>query len=307
MKNFNDKVAVITGAASGIGKEIAESCAQKGMKIILADVEKTALDKVESQLRSKGAEVVSIQTDVSKANEVEKLAKKTLDIFNGVHLLVNNAGVVAGTSSWESSLNDWEWVMNVNLMGIVHGLHYFVPIMLEQDTEAHIVNNASATGLVSYNLSAPYQVAKHGVVSLSEHLHYSLQQRNAKIGVSVLCTAWVKTRILNSRRNRPDELKDSSRKTQSGRKHAAPYVKKIRQAIKTGMPPKEVANHVFDAIQNEDFYIITHPSETIPLVQHRMEGILNQKSPSELDIDELLFLDSQHKPAAGPPEEQQNN
>lgn len=287
MKDFHDKVAVITGAASGIGWALSERCAQEGMRIVLADVEEAALAKAEKALRAKGATVLPVLTDVSKIGEVENLAKKTLETFGAVHLLVNNAGVAAGSTVWESTPADWEWVMGVNLLGIIYGLRCFVPLMLNQKTECHIVNNASATGLVGYGLSAPYQIAKHGVVSLSEHLYYSLRERDANVKVSVLCSAWVKTRIMNAGRNRPAELKTSSR-NQSSR--GALQAQKMRQALQEGMPPREVANQVFQAIENEQFYILTHLAETAPLVRQRMEGILNHQNPPQVTLDDFLFL-----------------
>lgn len=290
MKYFIDKVVVITGAASGIGQAIAERCADEGMKIVLADVEKTALVKTEKALKAKGAEVLSVLTDVSKANDVETLAKKTVDKFGQVDLLVNNAGIVAGNTIWESTSSDWEWVMGVNLWGVIYGLRSFVPIMLKQKTESYIVNNASATGLVSYGLSAPYQVTKHAVVALSENLYYSLKQQKANINISVLCSSWVKTRVLNSGRNRPSRLKDMPKNKTVGQENIARYVKKMRQAVQAGMSPSEVADYVFNAIENKQFYIFTHPSETTPLVKKRMENLLHGQNPSEVDIEDFLFL-----------------
>lgn len=290
MKEFRDQVAVITGAASGIGNGIAERCADEGMKVVLADVEKSALSKTEKALKAKGAEVLSVLTDVSKAKDVETLAKKTLDKFGKVDLLVNNAGVVAGSTIWDSTPADWEWVMGVNLWGVIYGLRTFIPIMMKQDTESHIVNTASATGLVSYGLSAPYQVTKHAVVALSENLYYSLKQQKANINVSVLCTAWVKTRVLNSGRNRPSKLKDAPKRKTVGQENIARYVKKMREAIQEGMSPHEVADFVFKAMENKQFYIFTHPSETTPLVKQRMENLLHGQNPSEVDIEDFLFL-----------------
>lgn len=290
MKDFRDKVAVITGAASGIGQGIAERCADEGMKIVLADVEKSALVKTEKILKAKGAEVLSVLTDVSKANDIETLAKKTVDKFGQVDLLVNNAGVVAGNTIWESTSSDWEWVMGVNLWGVIYGLRSFVPIMMKQNTESYIVNNASATGLVSYGLSAPYQVTKHAVVALSENLYYSLKQRDAKINVSVLCSGWVKTKVLTSGRNRPSKLKDISKKKTVGQENISRYTKKMRQAIQEGMSTSEVADSVFNAIQNKQLYILTHPSETTQLIKQRMQNLLHGQNPSDVDIEDFLFL-----------------
>lgn len=290
MEDFTGKVAVVTGAASGIGKGMAERCARLGMKVVLADVDETGLMKVEKRLRAKGAQVLSIVTDVSIPDDMEKLAAETMDAFGAVHLLVNNAGVVGGGTSWESTAADWEWVMGVNLLGVVNSLRSFVPILLRQKEESHVVNNASATGLVSYSLSAPYQASKHGVVSLSEHLHYSLRERAENIGVSVLCSAWVATRILNSGRNRPDDLANSAKENSANRKGMQPYGARVREAVRDAMPVEEVVDCVFGAIESGEFYIVPHPELTEPLVRSRMEGILGSRTLPDADIDELLFL-----------------
>jgi NADP-dependent 3-hydroxy acid dehydrogenase YdfG len=172
MKELKNKLAVITGAAAGIGRGIAQRCAAEGMKVVLAGINLDNLLRVEEVLKSKGAAVLSVQTDISKRDDLEALAEKTLETFGAVHLLVNNAGVGAGYSIWESSWGDWEWVLGVNLWGVIYGLKVFVPIMLAQDTEDHIVNTASIAGLLPYHPSAPYQVSKHAVVALSEQLHF---------------------------------------------------------------------------------------------------------------------------------------
>ncbi len=278
MKDFKDKVAVVTGAASGIGRAIAERCAQEGMKVVLADVEEQALAQTEQELRATGATVLAVRTDVAKSAEVEALAQKTLQAFGAVHLLFNNAGVGAGTTIWESSLADWQWVLGVNLWGVIHGLRVFVPIMLAQDTECHIVNTASVAGLLPYHLAATYQVTKHAVVALSEHLYYSLEQRKAKVKVSVLCPGWVNTRIMESERNRPPELQDPLTSGPISPEVIA-VVQSMRQDAHAGMSPRQVADYVFKAIQAEQFYILTHP-ELNPLVQKRMEDILQQRNPT---------------------------
>ena len=161
MKNFKDKVAVVTGAASGIGKAIAQRCVQEGMKVVLADIEEKPLAQTGDDLKKAGATVLSVLTDVSKINDVEQLARKTLGDFGEVHLLFNNAGVTAGTSIWESTLADWEWVIGVNLWGVIHGIRTFVPIMLKQDNECHIVNTSSVAGLISSPGDGIYKVTKH--------------------------------------------------------------------------------------------------------------------------------------------------
>ncbi len=280
MKEFKDKVAVITGAASGIGRGIAERCVQEGMKVVLADIEEAALAQAERELRATGATVLAVRTDVSRASDIEALAQKTLKAFGAVHLLVNNAGVGAGGSIWESTLADWEWVMGVNLWGVIHGLRAFVPIMLAQDTEAHIVNTASLAGLLLYHPVATYQVTKYGVVALSEQLYYSLAQRQAKVKVSVLCPGWVNTRIMDSERNRPSELQNEPSNLPISPEVEA-IVQSMREAAQAGLSPRQVADHVFNAIRNEQFYILTHP-EYNPLIQQRMENILQQRNPALL-------------------------
>ena len=174
MQNFQDKVAVITGAAAGIGKGIAERCAQEGMKVVISGINLENLLPLEAQLKADGVDVLSVQADVSVRGDVQHLADAAYETFGSVHLLVNNAGVGAGPTIWESTWQDWEWVINVNLWGVIHGLKIFIPHMLAQDTEGHIVNVASMAGLLPYHNSAPYMVTKHAVVALTENLHFSL-------------------------------------------------------------------------------------------------------------------------------------
>jgi len=278
MKEFKDKVAVITGAASGIGRALAERCAQEGMKVVLADIEEAALNQAENELRATGARVLSVRTDVSKAGDIELLARKTLDTFGAVHLLFNNAGVGAGSTIWESTLADWEWVIGVNLWGLIHGIRIFVPIMLAQDTECHIVNTASLAGLLPYHPSSPYQVSKYGAVALSENLYISLAQMKSKIKTSVLCPGWVKTRIMDSARNRPAELENEPGNVLITPESLA-VIQSMIQAIETGMSPHQVADDVFKAIINEQFYILTHPDFN-PEIQKRMENIINLHNPA---------------------------
>jgi NAD(P)-dependent dehydrogenase (short-subunit alcohol dehydrogenase family) len=275
MKEFRDKVAVITGAASGIGRGIAEKCVGAGMKVVLADVDEGALSEAESELKTMGGAVLSVRTDVSKRSEVESLARRAFDAFGNVHLLCNNAGVAAGGPPWEATWNDWEWVMGVNLWGVIHGVKVFTPLMLAQNTECHIVNTASGAGLVTGGFSAPYSVTKHAVVALSESLYLTLQQRNSLVKVSVLCPGMVKTDIVNVERHRPVELKNEpaplSPEMQAGRDALAALVA-------AGMPPRQVADMVFDAIEREQFYILTHP-EWIELIRLRTSKLLEMQNP----------------------------
>lgn len=278
MKEFKDKVVVVTGAASGIGRAIAERCFQEGMKVVLADIEQQALDQAEQALKEAGASVLAVRTDVSKTEDVEALARKTLDTFGAVHLLVNNAGVGAGSTAWESSLADWQWVMGVNLWGVIHGVRVFVPIMLAQDAECHIVNTASVAGVLPYHPSATYQVTKHAVVALTENLCHSLAGIQAKVKVSVLCPGWVNTRIMDSERNRPPELLNEP-VSEAMSPELEAIVQDMRRAAQAGMAPQQVADSVFEAIREEQFYILTHPEFT-PYIQRRMEDILQQHNPA---------------------------
>lgn len=277
MRDFQNKVAVITGAASGIGRGLAERCALEGMKIVLADVEETALDETAQELKEAGTDVLAVRTDVSKSEEIEALANKTLDAFGAVHLLFNNAGVGAGTTVWESTLADWEWVLGVNLWGVIYGVRTFVPIMMKQNEECHIVNTASIAGLTSGPSLGVYKVSKHSVVSLSETLACELAVIESKIKVSVLCPAGVNTRIMNSERNRPAEMQNDSA-VESTHPAVKQMDEMLRQLIETGMTPTQIADAVFDAIRSEKFYILTH-AEMKPMLQKRMEDILQERNP----------------------------
>jgi NAD(P)-dependent dehydrogenase (short-subunit alcohol dehydrogenase family) len=276
MKDFKDKVAVITGAASGIGRALAERCAHEGMKVVLADVEPEALAKAEATLRAGGATALAVRTDVSRAGDVEALAHKTLEAFGAVHLLSNNAGVAKIGFIWETALADWEWVVGVNLWGVIHGVRVFVPLMLAQDTECHIVNTASMSGLLSMPGSGAYNVTKHGVVTLSETLHRELAERGAKVKVSVLCPGIVNTRIMDSARNRPEHL--AMERVDPG---TEARLEMLRQLVQTGMPPPEVAGAVFEALREDQFYILTHP-EGKDAIRTRMEDILQERHPTPL-------------------------
>jgi NADP-dependent 3-hydroxy acid dehydrogenase YdfG len=279
MKDFKDKVAVITGAASGIGRGIAERCAQEGMKVVITDVEKEALGQTAREMKAAGATVLPLLTDVSKKRDVENLARKTLNRYGAVHLLFNNAGVTTGTVIWESTVADWKWVLGVNLWGVIHGIQVFVPIMLKQDTECHIVNTASMAALISYPGRGIYTVSKHAVLSLSEKLYHELSWQGAKIKVSVLLPGSVKTRIMEADRNRPAGLRDDSgeeKKLSSGYE-ALNYMGRL--ALESGIPPQQVADCVFSAIREDKFYIITHP-EMKPLVQMRADDILRERNPT---------------------------
>lgn len=278
MQELGGKVAVVTGAASGIGFALAERFAQEGMKVVLADIEKDTLARAQAELRGRGATVLAVRTDVRQAGEVEALAEKTLAAFDGVHVLCNNAGVVVINSSWEHTLADWEWVLGVNLWGVIHGVRTFVPIMLRQGTAGHIVNTASMAGLVTGPFFGSYFVSKHGVVALSEVLSLELAQIGAPVKVSVLCPNVVRTNIMASGRNRPLALTNPE-EASPARAEAQGLDEALRKEVEDrGIPPAQIADHVVAAIRADQFYILTH-AETKEEVRVRMEGILEGRNP----------------------------
>ncbi|MBL8150238.1 MAG: SDR family NAD(P)-dependent oxidoreductase [Blastocatellia bacterium] len=276
MKEFKDKVAVVTGGASGIGRAIVEKCLKEEMKVVIADVEEKVLRKTEQELKAEGGKLLAVVTDVSKASDIEALADKTLEAFGSADLLCNNAGVGGGTTIWESSLSDWEWVMGVNLWGVIYGVRTFVPIMLEQGREAHIVNTASMAGLINHANTGIYNLTKHAVVSLSETLHHELAERNSKVKVSVLCPGLVKTQILDSARNRPANIENPLQMSAEEQKRYQAW----SQALQNSMPPEKIADAVMQAVREEKFYILTH-QKMKPMIEARMQEILQERNPTD--------------------------
>ena len=277
MKEFKDKVAVITGGASGLGLEIARLAAKKGMKLVLADIEERALNQAQLEFSAQGVEVLSLRTNVAVGEDVDLLAEKTLERFGAVHLLFNNAGVALNKTAWETTIADWEWVLGVDLWGVIHGVRVFTPIMLTQDTPSHIINTASVAGMLSTQGMAAYNVAKHGVVTLSETLYHDLKRRGANIDVSVLCPAWVNTAIWDSARNRPDDLQNSVEQKEAD---DIKLEESARHAIQSGkVSAPMVAQIVFAAIEANQFYILTHP-KIKKWVGLRVEDILQDRQPS---------------------------
>jgi NAD(P)-dependent dehydrogenase (short-subunit alcohol dehydrogenase family) len=279
MKDFQDKVVVVTGAASGIGRALAERFAAEGMKVVMADIEADALARAAAELRGTGATILAVPTDVAKAADVEALAEKTLAAFGGVHVVCNNAGVVVAKSCWEHTLADWEWVLGVNLWGVIHGVRTFLPILLRQGTEGHIVNTASVAGLSSGAFMGSYCVSKYGVVALSEGLAKELAQIGAPIKVSVLCPGFVRTNLMSSARNRPSSLVNPE-----GSETVRPEAQSTEEGLRSGVedegtPHAEIADHVVAAIRHEKFYILPHP-EWKERIRARMEGILEERNPA---------------------------
>jgi NAD(P)-dependent dehydrogenase (short-subunit alcohol dehydrogenase family) len=278
MRELAGKVAVVTGAASGIGRALAERFARAGMKVVLADVEPAALATAARELTEAGAETLAVPTDVSRAGDVDALARRTLERFGAVHVVCNNAGVSLAGPIWEHTLEDWEWLLGVNLWGVVHGVRTFVPLMLDGKAPGHIVNTASIAGLTSVPGLGVYNVSKHGVVTLSETLAKDLAMAGAPIKVSVLCPGFVNTRILDSGRNRPVALAAG---TERARPAALEGV--VRDLIAAGMPPAEVAGHVLRAIEEERFYVLTHP-DFAARVKERCQDILDGRTPQAWSI-----------------------
>ena len=278
MKDLAGKVAVITGAGSGFGREFARMAARERMKLMLADIQQDALDGAVGEARASGAQAAGLRVDVASAADVQRLAEWTMEEFGAAHLLFNNAGVAGGGGFvWEASLKDWQWVLGVNLLGVVHGIRSFVPLMLKQDCECHVVNTASAAGLVSAPLMAVYNVSKHGVVTLSETMFHDLRAAGAKVGVSVLCPAFVPTNIRQSERNRPAELAEDALPTPS----QIAARERAEKAVGSGrLSAAEVARMTFEAIREGHFYIITHP-KMLASVELRLQDIGAQRNPSD--------------------------
>jgi NAD(P)-dependent dehydrogenase (short-subunit alcohol dehydrogenase family) len=262
------RVAVVTGAASGIGFGLSERFASEGMRVVMADIEEPALAEAAEVLIGRGGEVLPVPTDVSRPEQVDALRDRALETFGAVHVLCNNAGVAGlGRPLWDLTPGEWAWVLGVNLWGVINGIRSFLPALREQDA-AHVVNTASVAGLVA-GILGPYSVTKHGVVALSEALYFQLLQHGAGVGVSVLCPGWVKTRIVDSDRNRPAELGPAAElePTQAAVREVG------RQRVESGIEPAEVAAHVVDAIRSGRFYVLTHP-EMNDAIRRRAEEVL---------------------------------
>jgi NAD(P)-dependent dehydrogenase (short-subunit alcohol dehydrogenase family) len=281
MDSFRDKVAVITGAGSGFGREFARQLASAGAKLVLCDVQPDALAAVEAELVASGAEVLSQVTDVRSGAAVEALAQATIERFGTVHLLFNNAGVGAGGRVWENTVADWEWVLGVNLWGVIHGVRVFTPLMLaaagrDPTYRGHIVNTSSVAGLVSAPGLGVYNVSKHGVVALSETLHHDLAASAAPIGVSVLCPGFVPTAISSSQRNRPAELRNERPMTDAEKRVGA----SLSRAVETGrISAAEVAQQTLDAVRAGRFYVFTHP-DLLPAVKIRCDEVQALRNPT---------------------------
>jgi NAD(P)-dependent dehydrogenase (short-subunit alcohol dehydrogenase family) len=280
MKELNGKVAVITGGGSGLGREFALCCARRGMKLVLADVDEAGMTETLRlvEVERPGTEAASLRVDVSKLEQVEALAQLAQERFGAVHVVFNNAGVSCGAPVWENTPADWQWVLGVNVYGVVWGVKTFVPMMLAQG-EGHIVNTASAAGWLNGPGGAIYNVSKSAVVALSETLALDLRDVGADIGVSVLCPAFFPTAISDAERNRPTELADTAPMTEQRRKR----VEQARYAVEQGrIPASAIAEQTLQAVEQNRFYIFPH-QKVKSLIKARAEA-----AEREVDVFDTL-------------------
>lgn len=272
MQNLTESVAVVTGAASGIGAALARRFAREGMRVALADIETPSLTPVTEELSKSGHDVLGVTVDVSDPGSVDRLADAVYERFGACHVLCNNAGVSGGGAVpiWTATQRDWEWILGVNLMGVIHGIQSFVPRMIDSGEEGHVVNTASIMGLATGRGSA-YAVSKHAVVRLSEGLYYDLRAVEARLGVSVICPGGVATRIATAERNRPERLRDhldGDARERIGARHAQVEAFFRRR----GVPPEHIADAALEAIIDGRFYVLTHDT-ALDLVNARFLGI----------------------------------
>jgi NAD(P)-dependent dehydrogenase (short-subunit alcohol dehydrogenase family) len=277
MKRFKDRVAVVTGAASGIGLALAERFAAEGMKVVMADIEAAALAAAAEGVRGKAAAVFVSPVDVSRPDHVERLARETYDTFGAAHVLCNNAGVAVIGAVHECSLADWQWVINVNLWGVIHGVRAFVPRMLAGGDEGHIVNTASMAGLTTSAFMSVYDVTKHGVVALSESMYKEFVLTGAPIGVSVVCPGLINTNIMRSARNRPEALAEEGKTGPL----AQAFGQGLADRLATGYPPSEVAEQVFQGIRDGRFYIVPAQPELKSNIAVRAQDLIELRNPTQ--------------------------
>jgi NAD(P)-dependent dehydrogenase (short-subunit alcohol dehydrogenase family) len=275
MRELSGKVAVVTGAASGIGRAMAGRFARAGMKIVLADIEEKPLGEVRDAIAATGAEAIAVRTDVARWDQVEQLARRAFEAFGTAHVVCNNAGVSSSGPAWEILPGEWEWIIGVNLWSVVHGIRAFVPRLVEQK-EGHVVNTASIAGLMAAPGMAAYAATKHAVVGMSECLYHDLNvATGGAVKVSVLCPAWVKTKIADSSRNHPASLRGSERQRSPQEQMAESW---SRSAVAAGIPPEVVAEKVYSAIIEERFWVLTHPKSK-KLVESRTRDIVEDLPP----------------------------
>lgn len=280
MQVVEGKVAVITGAASGIGRAMARVFGTAGMKVALADVEAGALREARNQLAADGVEAAAFRCDVSHADEVHKLAEDARAALGGVHVVCNNAGVFCGGTSWGTPLSDYEWVLNVNLWGVIHGIRTFVPILLEQNEPAHVVNTASMAGLTTGPMTAAYFMSKHAVVALSESLYHELAAREAcPVGVSVVCPELVNTRIFHAERNRPPHLKRDAHEDLPA--ETVQVESGVANIASLGVDPRVLAERTLAAVRENRFWVLPPEGDPWRLAARlRNQSIDNATNPT---------------------------
>jgi NAD(P)-dependent dehydrogenase (short-subunit alcohol dehydrogenase family) len=277
MREFAGRVAVVTGAASGMGRAFAERFAAEGMRVVLADVEAAALDRAVAELRSAGRDVMGVPCDVSRREAVEGLARAALEAYGAIHLAINNAGVegyLDGTL-WEATERDWRWTMGVNFWGVVHGVQTFLPIMLASGEEGHLVNTVSMTAVV--RATNMYGVAKHAVLAMTETIYAQLREREARVGVSALCPGMIATRLFQGSRNRPPELLNE--REPPGAAQGREIRERMHARLQAGMPPSEVAEALVQGIREQRLYILTD-REWDDRIKVRTEDILLGRNPT---------------------------
>lgn len=285
VKTLDGRVAWITGAASGIGLALAHRLAAEQMKLVLVDIEAAPLAAAEAALRANGANVLALRADVSSADEMATATARAREAFGVIHLICNNAGVGGGGGPmWKLSDADWRWAIDVNLWGVIHGIRLLLPPLLDSGEEGHVINTASIAGLTSTPFMGPYTATKHAVVALSECLAKELELVQAKVGVSVLCPGFVKTRIASSERNRPGVAEPSA----SANPTAAQFRTVLHQLVEAGIAPEKIADDVVRAIREPRFYVLTHP-EMKPAIEHRMQQILTEQPPGIDPMFRSLF------------------
>ena len=274
MKDMKGKVAVITGAASGFGREFAIALAGEGARLVLADVDENGMQETAAMLPA-GSESLVARCDVRAPQSLDDLAARTYERFGAAHLVFNNAGVAVCGPAWTATLEDWKWVLDINLMGVVHGIRSFVPRMLAAGEPGHVINTASVAGLLSIPGSAVYCVSKHAVVTLSECLRHDLRVAKAPVGVSVLCPAFVPTGIAESARNRPKELAATDPLGKI-------YEEGVKKAVAAGkLSAADIARVTLDAVRNDRFYVLPH-AKTKAAIETRMQDILAERDPTDI-------------------------
>ncbi len=271
MQDFEGKVAVVTGAASGIGLGLAERFAREGMKVVLSDIDPDSLDAAVQRLRQAEHDVMGVVTNVASPEAVDELAAKALEAYGKVHVVCNNAGVLNSASTlWDASVRDWQWMFGVNIWGVINGIRTFTPILLEQDEEGWVINTASMAGLGPSN--SIYSITKHAVVAMSESLYFQLKARDSKVGCSVLCPTWVNTNLKEAEAHRPEELRNP------GQAGNATGWDVLWQRLEKGTLPEELADFVIEGMKEELFYLIPsdYPDDGL---REWAENVLKRRGP----------------------------